>query len=222
MLRLGLETSARPARVAIHSPRAGCIEAVLDDRQAHASDLLPALDRLLAQLGARPSEIEVVFVGTGPGSYTGLRVGVATALGLARGAGAALFALPSIEVAAYAALEVGATADVLLDARGGMLYHACYRRVEDEIETLRAPAVVSPSQVATILSREGALLANSAAIEAAQLTPGARERVVSAPLASASALLELGLRRIRGSGAMPPEAIMPLYLRPFEAKPRRR
>ena len=54
---------------------------VLGGERPHACDLLPALEQLLARLGAAPADLATILVGTGPGSYTGLRVGVATALG---------------------------------------------------------------------------------------------------------------------------------------------
>ena len=78
----------------------------LADMGANAGNLVfqHAVAGLLDELGVAPDAVARVLVGTGPGSYTGLRVGVATALGLARGTGAHLFGLPSLEARAWGAL----------------------------------------------------------------------------------------------------------------------
>src|SRR5688572_13321424 len=117
---VALETSARAASVAVR--HAGEVRAArLAPERSHASDLFPRLAELFEALGAAPGAIESVFVGTGPGSYTGLRVGIATALGLARGSGAKLVGVPSGETLAYERLAPGREAAWLLDARSGEL-----------------------------------------------------------------------------------------------------
>ena len=70
--------------------------------QHHGETLLPALDRLLGETGVRRSDLTAVVVGTGPGTFTGLRVGISTAKGLAHGLG-----IPIIGVSTAAALLAG-------------------------------------------------------------------------------------------------------------------
>jgi len=117
-LELAIESSSRSASVAA---RAGgrVLQASLSSTRAHASDLLPALDGLVRELGLEPREVEAVYVGLGPGSYTGLRVGIATALGIARSSGAALLGVGSFEVLLWERLALGETGGVLLDGRSG-------------------------------------------------------------------------------------------------------
>src|SRR5262245_14853132 len=110
------------------------VETVLDKDRSHASDLIPALDRMLKEIRARPSQIGAVLVGTGPGSYTGLRVGIAIALGLSHAAGAAIRGVCSFETLAWAETKPGEECVVLLDARQDELYLARYRRTKDEVE----------------------------------------------------------------------------------------
>ncbi|MFT4539667.1 MAG: tRNA threonylcarbamoyladenosine biosynthesis protein TsaB [Planctomycetota bacterium] len=222
MVQVALETSIRPARVALRLTEDRIVERSLDDSRAHASDLLPMLDGLLREHGASVRDIDAVIVGTGPGSYTGLRVGVATALGLLRGRACALFGIPSFEVQAFSALQVGEEADVLMDARGGVLYLASYRRLEQEVRVLRAPCVMKPADIAAALLEKGAILADDAALQAAGIHESLRSRVRTDSIASASALLALGVPRLAAQGSMQVEDVMPLYLRAFEAKPRRR
>jgi tRNA threonylcarbamoyl adenosine modification protein YeaZ len=90
---------------------------------AHARDLVPELERLLSAAGVERRDgklaLGAVIAGLGPGSYTGLRVGIATAQALARATGAALFGLPSFEALAFAELTPGQEGTVAMDARAG-------------------------------------------------------------------------------------------------------
>ena len=218
-VRVALETSSTAPSVA-----AGRGPLILErglGTRPHASDLLPELELLLQELGARPADIAAVLVGTGPGSYTGLRVGVATALGLARGTGALLLGLPSGEALAWSALQPGEVALHLLDARAGELYLARYRRVAEHVEVLVPPCVVAPAGVAAHLAGNELILADEGAVSAAGLDPAdPRLRVGLTP--RAAAVLELGIRRLEREGPHAPASVEPLYLRAFAAKQRRR
>ncbi|MDE0893035.1 MAG: tRNA (adenosine(37)-N6)-threonylcarbamoyltransferase complex dimerization subunit type 1 TsaB, partial [Planctomycetota bacterium] len=85
MLLVALESSTRSPSIAVYLDGELHFEA-LDGDRPHASDLLPRLDAILGSLKISPRDITHVAVGTGPGSYTGLRVGIATAQGIARAA----------------------------------------------------------------------------------------------------------------------------------------
>jgi tRNA threonylcarbamoyl adenosine modification protein YeaZ len=201
-LEVAIETSSRRATVAARAG-ARALQAELSSARAHASDLLPALDQLLRELGGQPGSIDAVYVGLGPGSYTGLRVGIATALGIARSTGAALVGLCSFEVLLWERLAPGETGGVLLDGRSGGFYHARYRRTEEGLEELEAPAILEPAAARERAAGDGRSFG-------ADDPPQAR------------ALLELGARRLARSGPMLPADVQPLYLRPFQATLRSR
>ena len=218
---VALETSGRASSVAV---RCGTREASrdLEAGRAHASDLLPALDLIVREVGARPGEIEAVLVGTGPGSYTGLRVGIATALGIVRGTGARLRGVPSGETLCFAELRAGDEGTVLLDARAGEIYLASYRRAEDEVEIVRAPCVLPVGEVAAAVPDSGTILGDREALAAAGLLPRCEARFRPDARPAARALLELGSKRLARLGGMPPAEVAPLYLRPFAVRARRR
>jgi tRNA threonylcarbamoyladenosine biosynthesis protein TsaB len=220
-LVVALETSARSASVAV---RCGVreIEVELEAGRAHAGDLLPALDRMLREIGTAPGAITAVLVGTGPGSYTGLRVGIATALGIVRGCRAALRGVPSGETLCFGELATGEEAVVILDARAGELYFAHYRRTGDEVEAVRAPCVLHPDQVAAVLPAAGSIFGDETAFESAHLAPRFEARLRPGRFPRAGALLSLGSARLRRLGGQAPTEVLPLYLRPFAVKQRRR
>lgn len=222
-LAVALETStARPSLAARRGERLE--EATLTGERPHASDLLPTLEALLARLGAAPAELASVVVGTGPGSYTGLRVGIATALGLARGAGAALRGVPSLEALAFGELDPGQSAAFLLDARQGELYLARYQRDPGEVRPLLAPCVTTAAELGGLLVAGERVFADEAALRAAGLEAErarAPERFSQA-WPSAAALLALGVDRLERHGGQPADQLEPLYLRAFAARTRRR
>lgn len=217
-LVLALETSTRTPSLALALGDRRLAH-TLDGSRAHAADLLPALERLLNQIGASPRQLALVVVGTGPGSYTGLRVGAATALGLARASGARLCGVPSFEAAACEHLAPGEDGLVLQDARAGELYMARYRRTEQHVEVLAAPMVTTARELAAQTRGATVVLADEAALGAAQLVGPERPHCVRSAPPSATALLALGLARAaRGEFG----TVEPLYLRPFAMRSQRR
>ena len=217
MIEVALETSTREPSVAARAD-GRLVEARLDKDGAHASDLLPALERLLGELGARPRDIGRVAVGVGPGSYTGLRVGVATAQGLARGAGAPLVGVPSGEALAHAECADDEEVVRLLDARSGELYYARYAKRGGVLVVVDAARVASPEEVRDLLPAGARILGDAGCADAAGLDDAARSRVTT-PVPAAAAVLELAATR---EPAAAPEQVLPLYLRPFAAKTRKR
>lgn len=220
-LVVALESSTRRASVAARF-RGRSVSFELEAERAHASDLLPAIDRLVAEVEATPRDLAAVVVGTGPGSYTGLRVGIATALGLARAARVAILAVPSGEALCFGACAVGAEMVLLLDARSGELYCARYRRVTDEVVTIAAPRAIRPHEVPALVSGEAVIFGDATVAEAAGLDAAARARLCSDVVPHASALLELGLGRLARGIESTLSEIEPLYLRPFAATERKR
>ncbi len=219
--RVALETSSRPPSIAVQTGER-TLALSLEAGRRHASDLLGALGTMLNELGQTPADIRAVIVGTGPGSYTGLRVGIATALGLSRGTGAHLQAVPSFEALALAHLNEGECGTVLLDARSRQIYGAHYERTAAGLITSVAPTVCPAEDWRATLPASDWLLCDEDSAKAAGLVEEeqARHRPCGGP--HAEHLLALGIARLEQAGALSPEAVEPLYLRPFAANVRKR
>ena len=98
---LVLDTSTGRAAIGLRVRDGSVYSTVTDGAQRHGRDLIPCLAELLARAGVAAREIEAIGVGLGPGSYTGLRVGVTAAKTLAYVTGAALVGLDSLEAVAW-------------------------------------------------------------------------------------------------------------------------
>lgn len=215
---LALESSRRETSLAVGLADRVLTETPAGAERAHASDLLVRLESLLSRGGvARTSgrlPLARVFVGLGPGSYTGLRVGLATAQALAHATGAALYGLASFEVLAFAELAPGEEGAIALDARAGRFYHARYRRTTSGLETLEAPAALGLAEFRRRCAGTGVLLAHPGLCEAAGLAPDRIElRTHAAP--AAPALLALARARLATGALQPALALEPLYLAAF-------
>ena len=139
MLMLALDTSTDIGSVAI-GDREGIIAAsTLPAQRAHSESMLPAIRDLLTRADVAIGHLEGVAVGSGPGSFTGLRVGAALAKGLCFARGLPLYAYSSLS-AVVAGVSVEGSACAMFDARGGRVFAATYKSTIPLVD-LAAPQV---------------------------------------------------------------------------------
>ncbi|MEJ2319101.1 MAG: tRNA (adenosine(37)-N6)-threonylcarbamoyltransferase complex dimerization subunit type 1 TsaB [Gemmatimonadales bacterium] len=125
MLILALDTSTEIGSVAIGDRNGIIATSTLPVRGAHSESMLPAMRDLLTRADVSIGDLEGVAVGSGPGSFTGLRVGASLAKGLCFGRGLPLFAYSSLS-AVVAGRSVEGRACAMFDARGGRVFAATY------------------------------------------------------------------------------------------------
>ena len=147
MNAVAIDTSSRRRLVVVLASSAGFL---LDGAVEPGAPALPGLDRALRRLLG--GGIGAVVVVTGPGSYTGLRAGMAAALGLAHATGLPLHGIGSLEVAAASAPDGTGEILTLADAGRGGIYAARFRRGSEGLESLGAPERIS---VDTLLRPSG-------------------------------------------------------------------
>lgn len=227
---LAFDTATPATVVVVRGPDGTCIEARHDpvpgERPGHATRLLRLVHEALADAGLSLDDVERIGVGTGPGSFTGLRIGVATARGLAQA-----LAVPVVAVSTLRALADGAAAEdrpphparpvlAVVDARRGEGFAAAYAGADE----LLAPVAMTPAALARAV----------AGLSAAPLAVGDGAVRFRADLQSAGAAIpadDSPLHHVAGrhlgdlaaaGDAAGLDAVLPFYLRPPDAKRPRR
>jgi len=188
-----------------------------------AAGLLPAIDRLLRRAGVGVAELSAFAIAIGPGSFTGLRIGVATLKGLAFGSPAPVAAVSTLAALARAAGAGPEPVVALLDARRGEVYGGAFQREGEQADPRLPEGVFTPEQLAAKLPARCRLVGEGAALVQAPLRaalgPGVTLAHASGLLARAVA--ELGARRLAQGVGIPAAALAPRYLRRAEAEVRR-
>jgi tRNA threonylcarbamoyladenosine biosynthesis protein TsaB len=217
---LGMDTSTPAASAAVLRDDGEAFEVLppperLQRRPAHAAELMPAVAEAMARAEVDWGDLDAIAVGVGPGTFTGLRIGIATARALATAAD-----LPLRRVSSLAALAAGIDHLVrlpLIDARRGEVFAALY---EGERE-FWPPLVVRPEELVEQLGN--ASVTPTAAGDGSIRFRGMLEEAgipVEPDDSVAHVVRALCICRL-GEGAPdePPEVVLPEYLREPDAKP---
>lgn len=223
MLILGVETSTSQVSCAIGGHEGVLAASQVKRRQRHAEVLVPMISDLCRIADVSLSEIGVVTVGTGPGLYTGLRVGVATAKALALALRTPMIGVPSLDLLAFPVRFSNRQIVTAMDARRGELFVAAYRTTPGGLQQLERPRVCTPEELASdlaVLDRD-CLLVGDGALRYAALFEGERRVEIaeggqSHP--SAAALVQLAHAQALREEFVSPVELRPLYLRRPDAE----
>ena len=122
---LALETTDRVASVALLSDH-GCWEKWIESPLRHEETVMPAVDQLLAEVGLAPADLTAIAVDVGPGSFTGVRIGVCHGNAMAMALGLPIVSVNALEALAYPFLGGAGPVAAIIDARNGNGYGALY------------------------------------------------------------------------------------------------
>lgn len=200
-----IDTSRAPAWVGVAAGDTRRVAELTGGRRA-GDRLVSTLMGLVADAGLDLSRLDALVVVTGPGSFTGLRAGVAAAQGIGRAAGVALVGVSGLELVARAAGGVAGDRLLPLGAgRHGRLYGCLYCVGDDLI----------PRAEGAVAEREMAAWQEAAPAGCRLLLGGgATEEIATLPSPDRSARLETALYLVAaGAASAPPEALQPLYVR---------
>jgi len=155
MRSIAIETSGRLGSIATVEDGQVLVEEQFPPQFKHAAGIISVIDRLTKSHGWSPSDVSEVYVSAGPGSFTGLRVGITVAKTLALALGVKIVAVPSTEVLAHNAPAGWTNAVILLDAKRGQIFTARYTNQnghpieaeEAHLDTLTAMLTRAPRPV---------------------------------------------------------------------------
>lgn len=220
MTLLGIDTSTPAASACVLRADGGAFELTpaperLARPSAHASELMPAVAYVMERAGVGWHELDAIAVGVGPGTFTGLRIGVATARALAMAA-----ELPLRRVSSLAALAAAIEAPLklpLIDARRGEVFAALF----DGDRQLWPSFAASPEALVARV-REGAFSPGAAGDGSLRFREMLEEAGIAVEPDSSEAHVVRALnvcRLGRGAPDEAPGAVLPDYLREPDAKP---
>ena len=219
-LVLGIETTTVMGGVALVSGSGDLLgEVTLRSNESHAERILPAAEWLLATLGFSAGELAAIAVSRGPGSFTGLRAGVATAKGLAFSLGVPLFGISTLDALAAGAPPGAGTVCAAFGARRGEVFSALYRAGARGAERLGPDRLLPLRAFADELPADCLVLGELPPSLAGMLPPGRTVRIAPPHLAHprAAVIATLALAALAASRASELTTLLPHYLRPCDA-----
>lgn len=226
MLILGIESATGRVGCAIggHEGVRASVQTTRDRR--HAELLAPQIQAVCINADVALAELGAIAVDVGPGLYTGLRVGVTTAVTMAHALRVPMVPVTSLDLLAYPMRHTGRIIAAVIDARRGEVFHARYGCLPGGVQRLSEPAVGSPDRLVSqmMVDETETLVVGDGAERYASMFGGLRGVELADPgfaYPSAESLVLLAHALALREEFVRPDEIEPLYLRRPDAQPQR-
>lgn len=151
---LGIESSSLVASVAVVTDDVMTAEYTVNFKKTHSQTLLPMIDEVVNMLGIELDSVDAIAVSGGPGSFTGLRIGSATAKGLGFAMKKPLVQVPTVDAMAYNLFESDLLICPIMDARRNQVYTGLYRCKED-LKVVKAQCAMDMGELVRELDERG-------------------------------------------------------------------
>ena len=212
---LAIDTSTNICSLAVNIDGHTAAEDATPVKAGHSGTLLPNIDKLLCRCEIAAKDIDMIAVGLGPGSFTGIRIGLATAKGLATALQCRLTGFCTLDIMAFAAIPAQTPVMPLIDARKGEVFCAVY----DSNGSRRAePVNIKPQAAAELIKEPTLLLGNGLEPYGQTIIEAAGDRAILAPQAIWAPRAAI-LAQMAVSTENQPDfnTIQPIYVRPSDA-----
>lgn len=219
MMVLALDTSAKAASVCLAREDKIVGTFFVNTAFTHSQTLMPMAEQLCSNTGVSFDEIEAVAVNAGPGSFTGVRIGVAAAKGLAFERGLPCVSVSTLESMAYNLLGVDGVICAVMDARCSQVYNAMFRISGDKIERLCEDRAISLADLQVDLQKynERITLVGDGAEISFKFLENSLSDVRLAPMnmitQTAASVACAAFEHIKRGDTLSPGELMPVYLR---------
>lgn len=208
---LAIETSGRAGSVTLGRAGRPLASADLPAQRRHVIGLMPTIDQLCRDHGAGPGDLQTLYVSVGPGSFTGLRVGVTVAKILARAKGCRVVAVPTLDAVVENAPTDRPHVAVMLTAKGGRCFTAVFARTDRQWKRDGEATLMTPAELCERAPRPLAVIGDKLPEHD---WPGGVERL-DAELAQphSDVIWRLGQTLADADAFADPYALTPLYIR---------
>lgn len=221
---LAMDTATVVSSVAVATEDRVVAELTAETRFTHSETLVENIEEVMRLADVKREELSAVAVSLGPGSFTGLRIGLAAAKAIAYALSIPLVGVPTLEVLAAAFPSPGAIVAPLIDAQKGNGYFALYRWTENGLVCERDVAVASPQEIAdTIVMEQGPVtvagdFARKLAAKGIELPKNATLAPLTHIMPRAALVAARAVVRLQNGEGKSPMDLEPIYVRRSEAE----
>jgi tRNA threonylcarbamoyladenosine biosynthesis protein TsaB len=220
---LALETATLAGSIAIFDDNDGLISEVrVNLKIAHSERLMPSIKWLLDASRISIGDIDAFAVSIGPGSFTGLRIGLSTVKGLSYATSKPVLSVPTLEAFARTLPYCAYMICPMFDARKKQVYAALFRWEKNKFRKVMDETAVAPDVLLKEISEPVVFMGEGARLYKNQIIDALGDKALFAPEAgmspSASAVAEIALEKIRQGETVDPVALTPVYIRKSEAE----
>lgn len=220
---LAIETATIAGSIAVHDDKAGLIAEVrVDVKVAHAERLMPSIEWLLKTSCVSIHDIDAFAVSIGPGSFTGLRIGLSTAKGFSYATGKPVVPVPTLDAFARTLPFCSYMICPLFDARKNELYAALYKWEGDVCRKVFPETAISPAELMKQIHERTVFMGEGAALYKEVISVTLRDNAVFAPASrmspAASAVAEIAEEKLKQGIVADTVSLTPFYIRRSEAE----
>ena len=220
---LAIDTSTPVGSIAIVEGALLRAQHILNISATHNQRLLPGIDRILMETEWSLNDMDALSVSLGPGSFTGLRIGISIAKGLAWATGKPLAGVPTLDALAANVPFVSHPICPVLDARKGEVYTALYRQVDKQVPERCTPYMaLNPEKLVDLISEKTVVVGDALLSYGDYLTKELGDLLLQAPphlnIVHASSVAWLAWQRLRLGKHEDVSGCIPIYVRPSEAE----
>lgn len=219
---LSLDTSSFPASVAVSEDNVILGEYVVRNQRKHSQHIMVMTQRLLEDLNIDIADIDVFAVTVGPGSFTGLRIGISTVRAFAQAMDKSVVAVNTLEALAFNLSLCDGFIIPMLDARRDEVFTAVYKFTSEGISTVVEPCVMTVKEISARMGSEKCIYVGDGAIIHRDEIKEADTDAMFAPInlseVRASALTAAAIEKLNKGEALHYNEVQPVYLRLSQAE----
>ena len=223
---LAIESAALVASAALTDENVTLAEMTLNVKLTHSQTLLPMIDELFAKTELDPADLDAIAVSAGPGSFTGLRIGAATAKGLGMAWGKPLIAVPTLDAMAFGCWGSRFLICPIMDARRSQVYNGLYRFDEaGEMVRLAGPRALGMKELLEELKTQAEpvlFLGDGVPVFENEIQAALGKMALFAPASAArqraAAVAALGRKLLERGECVSAAGFAPFYLRISQAE----
>lgn len=215
---LALDTSSFPASVAIGDDGILMGEYIIRNQRKHSQNIMMMTERLFDDLSMDISEIDVFAVTSGPGSFTGLRIGISSVRAFAQAMGKPVAAVNTLEALAYNLPLSDSIIVPMLDARRDEVFTAAYKFKDGIAQELTPPCVMTIDEIKEKYKNENVIITGDGAIIHKEELSEFKTAPINLCETRASALLAAAYKKAEKDELCDYNHVSPLYLRKSQAE----